>query len=57
MATRTQRSNVWFVFMLVALIAVGFMVIGYWKSYDIKCVVGREWSWSQVPPQFVCKAF
>ena len=39
------------------VIVGGFLVIGYWQSYDIKCVTGREWSWKQMPPQFVCKAF
>jgi hypothetical protein len=57
MATRTQRGNVWFVVMLVLLIGGGFLVIGYWQSYDIKCRTEREWSWSQKPPQFVCRAF
>jgi len=57
MATRTQRSNAWFVIMFVIMIAVGFLVIGYWQSYDIKCVTGKDWSWTQVPPQFVCKSY
>ena len=57
MATRTQRSNAWFVFMFVLMVAGGILVIGYWLSYDIKCGAGREWSWSQMPPQFVCKTF
>jgi hypothetical protein len=55
MATRTQRSNAWFVIMIAVLVVAGICVIGYWQSYDIKCAGGqKEWNWKQVPPQFVC---
>jgi hypothetical protein len=46
----------WMGVLLILLVVGGLCAVGFWQTYDSTCGAAvKTWSWTQLPPKYVCR--